>query len=388
MRHNATVLLGMLLFLGSAAHAENVVRVSDDQSLRAALGRAKPGTHIQIAPGKYRPEVAIARLTGTAESPIVIEGAEPDNPPLFAGGGEGWHLIGCAYVTLRNIAVRGQSSNGINVDDGGKSAIPAHHIVLDGIRVNDVGPEGNHDAIKISGVTDFIVRNCTMEHWGGQAPDMVGCHRGLIEQCRFIGKPGFSHAVGPQIKGGSTQVTVRRCLFLDAGDRGVQMGGATGLSAFRPQGVLYEAKETTVEGCTFVGGEAAVAYVGVDGATVRYNTIYRPRQWVMRILQETTAPGFIPCRNGVFEHNLVVYRRSEVNPAVNIGPHTSPETFRFADNFWYCEDNPAASMPDLPATETGGVYGIDPKLANPARHEFQPLNPAAARFGAGAWKRP
>lgn len=370
--------------LVSALGAETVVEVADDHSLRAALRAAKPGTRIRIAAGRYRPGVYVTNLRGTEQEPIVIEGADPNSPPRFEGGGEAWHLSDCAYVTLRNIAVRGQSSNGINVDDGGTFETPAHHIVLENLRIADTGPTGNHDAIKLSGVTDFIVRNCVLEGWGGQALDMVGCHRGLIEGCRFVGKEGFTQHTGPQTKGGSSRIVVRRCLFLDAADRGVQLGGSTGRSFFRPRASLCEATEILVEGCTFVGCEAPVAYVGVDGATFRYNTIYRPRKWIMRILQETNLEGFVPCRNGRFEHNLIVFRRADVGVFVNVGPNTKPETFQFAENFWFCEDRPGASRPDLPTPETDGVYGIDPQLADPEGNDFTPRNPQAARYGAGA----
>jgi arylsulfatase A-like enzyme len=371
---------------GPARKAETVVKATDDASLQAALRSARPGTRIQIAPGRYRPGVYAAKLKGTEREPIVIEGADAEDPPEFQGGGEAWHLSGCAFVTLRNIAVRGQSANGINVDDGGTFETPAHHIVLEKLRISDVGPRGNFDALKMSGVDDFVVRDCRFEGWGGQAPDMVGCHRGLIENCRFVGKPGFSQDTGPQMKGGSSQIVIRRCLFLDAAGRAVNLGGSTGLAFFRPRGAKYEAKDITVEGCTFVGCEAPVAFVGVDGAVVRYSSFYRPKKWVVRILQETTAEGFAPCRNGRFEHNLIVFRQADVNTFVNIGPHTQPETFRFADNWWFCEDRPAASTPKLPAAETGGIYGIDPRPTAPDRHDFTPREPKAAAFGAGAWK--
>jgi hypothetical protein len=55
------------------------------------------------------------------------------------------------------------------------------------------------------------------------------------------------------------------------------------------------------------------------------------------------------------------------------------------DNWWYCEGRPEASTPKLPAPETGGVYGIDPELAAPARNDFRPLDAPAAAFGATAW---
>jgi hypothetical protein len=72
---------------------------------------------------------------------------------------------------------------------------------------------------------------------------------------------------------------------------------------------------------------------------------------VVRILQETRDPGFAPCRDGRFEHNLIVFRRSGLRTYVNIGRGTAPETFRFSNNFWYCEDRPEASKPQLPVSE-------------------------------------
>lgn len=365
--------------------AERRVEVADDAALRRALRDAQPGWRIVIAPGKYRPEVHVANVLGTAEAPIVIEGADAKKKPLFEGGGVGLQLSDCAYVTLRNIAVRGQSGNGINIDDGGTFDTPAHHITLEGIEVSDIGPKGNRDPIKLSGVDDLTIRGCTFEGWGGQAIDMVGCHRGVIEECTFRGKPGFSQDAGPQAKGGSSDIIIRNCTFVNAGQRGVNLGGSTALSVFRPQGAKYEAKNIVVEGCRFVGGLAPVAYVGVDGATVRYNTFYYPDKWVLRILQETTAPEFVACRNGRFERNLVVYRRGQVQIPVNVGPKTEPGSFVFRENFWFCEDRPGGSRPELPSREAGGVYGVDPKLKMQA--DGVPGSPeaeAARSFGAGA----
>ena len=117
---------------------------------------------------------------------------------------------------------------------------------------------------------------------------------------------------------------------------------------------------------------------------MRYNTIYRPSRWVMRILQETTEPGFPPSRNGRFERNLVVFRAAELADTINIGPNTDPGSFRFAENLWYCEDRPQSSRRNLPSPETGGLHGIDPRLEDPANDLFRPRNPQAAPFGAHA----
>jgi hypothetical protein len=382
-RPAVTAVVLSLLALPLAA-AETVVDVATDAALAQALAAAKPGTRIRLAPGKYRPGVYVADLRGAADAPIVVEAADPKDKPRFEGGPLGIHLRDCAHVTLRNLAFRGQTGNGVNVDDGGTPDTPAHHVTLEGLDVSDVGPRGNRDAIKVSGVDDLVVRDCTITGWAGQGIDLVGCHRTLIERCAFRGRDGFDQGIAVQAKGGSADVTIRACEFVDVGQRGINLGGHTGAKYFRPAGATYEARNVTVEGCRFVGGVVPVSYVGVDGAVVRYNTIVRPEKWVARILQENTGEPMTPSRNGRFERNLVVYRRASVATAVNVGPKTAPDTFTFRDNFWYCEDRPA-SRPDLPTREPGGVYGVDPKLATSKDGvPGAPAESSAKAYGADA----
>ncbi len=364
---------------GSAAEA---IRVADDAALRAALRSARPGQTILIAPGRYQPGVYVDRLEGRPDAPITISGENPSKPPVFEGGTEAWHLSRCKHLVLRHLTIRGQSGNGLNIDDGGQRTEPAGPMVLEDLHVSRIGPEGNRDGIKLSGVADFAIRRCTIEGWGGQAIDMVGCRRGMIEECVFRGLEGFSQATGPQTKGGTSEVVIRRCWMIDAGQRAVNIGGSTGMAYFRPPEAKYEAKQITVEGCTFVGGMAPIAFVGVDGAVVRYNTIVRPSRWVIRILQETTAEGFPPCRDGVFERNLIVYDGREVREAVSIGPNTAPESFRYRENLWFRTDRPEASRPRLPSDEVGGLSGSDPRLPDVA--EFGPAAGSVPDASAGA----
>ena len=290
----------------------------------------------------------------------MVEGDAKD-PPVIEGGGAGMHLPGAAFVTIRNLHLRGATGNGLNIDDGGDMDASAVGIVIENVRVSDVGPAGNTDGIKLSGVRDFAVRGCTVEGWGGSAIDMVGCRDGVIEDCTFRGKDGFDQATGPQLKGGTSDVTIRDCRFDRAGQRAVNVGGSTGPEYFRPPDAAYEAKDITVEDCRFRGSVAPVAFVGVDGAMFRRNVIYEPEKWVLRILQESTGERFVPCRNVTFEDNVIVYRRSAVRTIANIGLGTEPESFTFAGNHWWCPDAPQ-SKPDLPVKETGGTYGVDPKL--------------------------
>jgi hypothetical protein len=132
-----------------------------------------------------------------------------------------------------------------------------------------------------------------------------------------------------------------------------------------------------------------VAFVGVDGASVRFNALYVPNRWAMRISQETTAPGFVPSRNGMFENNVVAFRSDRWREGgVNVGPGTAPGAFRFSGNVWYGVDAPARSRPTLPTPETGGTYGRDPLFRDPAGGDLRlkPESFAAGKAGAEAFR--
>jgi hypothetical protein len=99
----------------------------------------------------------------------------------------------------------------------------------------------------------------------------------------------------------------------------------------------------------------------VDGAEFVDNTILYPEKWIFRILQETNADGFSPCRNVLIQNNKIVFRRSQINVEINVGGGTEPKSFRFVQNQWFAEDKPAASKPNLPSVEQVGIYGQNPR---------------------------
>ncbi len=334
-----------------------VVEVRDADSLRRALREAAPGDSIRIHGGDYPGGFHVA---GAGD--LTIEAADPENPPHFKGGSQAWHFSRCPGLTLRHLHCSGQTHNGINLDDGGAENGPVKGITLEHLVITDIGPTGNFDAIKCSGLADLSIRHCTISGWGGQAIDFVGCHRAVISHCRFLGKPGFSQHTGPQFKGGSEDVVVEHCVFLDAGGRPIQAGGSTGMDFFRPPGAKYEARRIIIRNNRIEGGDCAGTFVGVDGAEFTGNTVIRPARWFFRILTETVAEGFPPARNVRITGNTFVFRAADIRTPLNIGPHTEPETFVFSDNTWYAEDRPEASRQNLPVEETGGTYGIKPEI--------------------------
>lgn len=386
-RHKRTLYFVLATILTASALLDaDDISIDNSAQLRPAISKLKPGDTLLIAPGDYAGGIYLADISGTENAPITIRGADPNNPPLFSGGGQAFHFADCSYITLANLRIKGFPSNGINIDDGGSFDTPADHITLENVTILETGPNGNHDALKMSGVNYFAVRRCRFEAWGGSAIDMVGCHHGLVEDCTFIGREGFSQDNAVQFKGGTRHILVQTSLFKNAGQRAINLGGSTGLQFFRPEVGDYEAKDITIAGNRFMGGLTPLAWVTADGGYVHHNTIILPEKWILRILQETTDPKFKPCHDGLFENNLIIYD-SKVQVFVNVGPGTAPQSFTFRRNAW--RDLEGQRKPSLPTPEIDGLYQVDVQLDRIAGDgRIQSEDNRLRNIGADAYTRP
>ncbi len=375
------LLVGASAGMSAGTAATVLVRVSDQAGLTAALKTVRPGTVIEIAPGTYR-RIALRDVSGTADSPIVIRGANPERPPALTGTGTSVTLTGCAYVKLEGLRIAGFKERGIRIDDGRPRDTRSHHIVLDHLAITAAGSEPNHDALELAGVDHFVVRHCRFDGWDGAAIDVVGCHSGLIEDCRFFGRADRRQRRGIQVRGGSSSVLVQTSFFHNAGRRVVSIGGASRPVDFRPPDATCEATDITVAGNRFVGGEAHVAWVTARGGHVHHNIFYMPDKWVGRILQETNNARFPPCHGGVFEYNMaVIGRRAGVRVMVNQGRGIDSARFAFRGNAWLRLDT--EDRPVLPTAEVDGVYQIDPKLADRGTPEMRIMSNEAGLAHVG-----
>ncbi|MCK6499943.1 MAG: right-handed parallel beta-helix repeat-containing protein, partial [Nitrospira sp.] len=286
---------------------------------RAASG-VRPGDAIRLLPGMQVSGAVLQGLTGTSNAPIWIGGIEGEPRPLFSGGSQALHLIRCRYLVLENIEVERSSQNGINVDDGGdyRNADASRHLVFRNLTIRDIGSGGNQDCLKLSGVNDYHVLDCTFLRGsaGGSGIDHVGCHQGLIARCTFTDMG--SNAI--QCKGGSEDIEIRQCRFINGGQRAINLGGSTGFEFFRPPlsttEANAEARNIRVFANLFVGADAPIAFVGAVNSVAANNTVVEPARWVMRILQETTSSGairFLPCSSNRFLNNVVWIQRSRLS---------------------------------------------------------------------------
>jgi hypothetical protein len=238
----------------------------------------------------------------------------------------------------------------------------------------------NNDQLKMSGVDDFEVRNCTFTNGaeGGSGIDMVGCHHGVFTGNTFESQGSNSI----QAKGGTQHILIERNLFRDGGQRSVNLGGSTGLEYFRPIDATFEAADLQVYSNVFIRSYAPIAYVGCTRVEVVNNTIYDAENWVVRILQETVdETRFISCGDNVFRNNIV-YLGSGISTECNVGPNTRPETFVFSNNLWYNYDDQFYSGPNLPVTDQDCIVGQDPLFADGPNGDFSiPESSPAAGTG-------
>ncbi|MBX3273221.1 MAG: right-handed parallel beta-helix repeat-containing protein [Sandaracinaceae bacterium] len=331
-----------------------------------AAARATPGTRVLVAAGTYPGGFRLDGIAGAPGQPIAIVA---DGEVVLDAGGSGTvvSMTDPEYLVFEGFTLRGAGVHGMNIDDGGSYATPAHHLILRNLTIPSAGSGGNNDCIKMSGVDDFWVLGSDVAACDrGEGIDMVGCHRGLISGNHFHDVVGTA----VQAKGGSADVVVHGNRFTDIPSRGVNAGGSTGLEFFRPIDAPHEAARITVVANLFrrVGAEsgASIAFTGCDACVFAQNTIVEPRTWVARILQETTGARFVPSRNGHFVNNVIVLDTSAIRTFVNVGGNTAPETFTFANNLWFATNQGAGwSGPSYPAeipAETGSVIQQDPLL--------------------------
>ena len=340
---------------------------------------AMPGDTILIFPSVYSGGYFIENVHGNENSWIYFLGVDLENV-IFQGNTEALHFSDISYLQIENLTFRGQTANGMNIDDAGTFDTPSHHIRLANCHFSDMGNQGNNDFLKLSGVDFFHVEDCSFTNGaqGGSGIDMVGCHRGKISLCNF--KNLGSNSI--QAKGGSQHIEIYRNRFQNGGQRTLNLGGSTGLAFFRPQDAPYEAADIQVFSNIIMSSWAPVAFVGCVRVQVFNNTIILPQNWIIRILQETVDPSrFLPCGQNDFVNNIIFYNAG-LSRHVNIGPNTAAESFIFSNNLWFNADNPQNSAPDLPVQESGALIGQDPLFNNLASEDFS-LTPQSPAINAG-----
>jgi len=348
-------------------------------TLSAAATYALPGDAIIVHNGVYTQREDISNLNGEHENPIIIY-AEEEGKVIYTGQSEAWHLSSCTHLFIYGFVFEKQTSNGVNIDDGGNFDKSTYDITIKKCVFRDMDASGNNDMLKLSGLDGFVIEECEFINGadGGSGIDMVGCHGGEFVKNKFENMGSNSI----QVKGGSHNIIIVQNTFKNGGRRSLNLGGSTGLQYFRPQDAKFEAADILVRANVFIGSWAPIAYVGSTRVKVVNNTFYKPENWVFRILQETVDTSrFVACSNNIFSNNIIYFGNS-IHRIVNVGPNTKPETFSFENNLWYNFEDPTFSNPNLPASESNSIIQQDPLFVNADTFNFElRLNSPAIKKG-------
>jgi hypothetical protein len=374
----------LLLFFIIRSKAEKITvgAEGDFETITAAVNILEPGDTIVVLSQTFAGgQWFLDAINGSSENPIVIM-AETKHQSIFQGGSQALHLRNCNYIEIDGFVFENQTSNGVNIDDGADYNSPSKNITVRNCIFRNLAQTGNHDFLKMSGVDEFLVEKCTFTAGtGGSGIDLVGCHKGVIQDCEF----NDAGSSGIQCKGGSQHITIQRNILRNMSNRAINLGGSTGLDYFRPPltnpvADAFEAADISVFSNIFIGSMSPIAYVGCIRVKVINNTFYKPDKWVIRILQETTDEGFLPCSNNEFSNNIV-YLEKDITE-VNIGSNTSPETFTFTNNLWFNESSDSWK-PNLPVTDRNQVIG-NPLFSNLSDENFT-LMPGSPAISAGLY---
>jgi len=336
------------------------------RNLISAAYHSKPGDTIRFQQGTYSGGEILKNLKGLPNAWITIF-ADTSDRVIIQGQLTSWQFTDPEYLRIEGFTFEEQTANGVNIDDGGDYSTPAHHVIFKHCIFRNIKSTGNNDLLKLSGLDQFEIVNCQFMNGspGGSGIDMVGCHHGKIESCRFENQGSNSI----QAKGGSQHILIFRNLFLNGGQRSVNLGGSTGTPFFRPLGTTFEAADLEVYSNIFIGSDSPIAFVGSIRSKVINNTIYKPGRWVIRILQENTDPRFDRCGENSFENNLIVYEN--LRTETNVGANTRPETFRFVSNFWFDFAASQPRLPYIPVKDLTISIGLDPGFVDAGNRNFR-----------------
>ena len=186
-------------------------RVDDVNSLRLALQNAQAGDVIIVAPGLYAPESSLqeqfagatrrayfaANASGTPESPIVLKGEDPSDPPIIRGLTNA-NADYCLWIRgdhwqIKDLILK-RGGKGLMLDGSSGS-------LISGLNIRNIGDEAIHLRSGTSNtvIEDSIVRTAGQHQPGfgegiyigsdvGQWDDFDrNCHNNIVRRCHISG---------------------------------------------------------------------------------------------------------------------------------------------------------------------------------------------------------
>ena len=341
-------------------------------TLSGAIKLATPGTAIRIMPGIYKENLYTGNLRGNADNPIWIGGVPGMERPQMSR----IQIVGGSYIILHDMILTGQKQP-INLDDGENRNNPqaAHNYVLRSIYAHN----NDYCTFKFAGVNYVWIIDCEIGQIHGKistaAMDFVGCDNTVVAY-NYIHSIDSGYAI--QLKGSSYHGDIRNNLFINAGKRGVQMGGATSVNYYRPplSDNSYEARYSRTYSNIFINGEMPFLFSSSRDCFFVNNTVVSTGGSLFRTVKETNNvanggnPHYNTVANNIFYNNggWVAGNVGEANGATNT----------LEKNLFFPKSTPGS---DSKLTFRNSILS-DPLFSNLSENNFT-LLPQSPAIGAG-----
>ncbi len=369
MNKETTIVFLALLTALFNAYGETL-RVGSQEAYRdimAAAAVARAGDTIFLVDGIHRSEQLVQGLDGTPTDTIVVTCNQPSSARVL-GGRYGLQLSQCSFVRVENIMFESQSMAGFIVDHSGPAGRTSNNVDVRHVRVERGGADIGSVGIRFVAVDYYEITGCVVNDGAWfQGIDLVGSNRGVVRECTVS---GLTRGAGIVVRAGSQFVDVARCTFEDCAAVGVNLGGVSNASDFRPLDVGIECADARMYSCVVKNCATGMTFDGTERCIAVNNTFVGTTNNVFRLgTSNVFIPGLRASTNNQFVNNIVVFpRRMEAHVAVMAG--TDVTSHIMSNNLWFNRDVPSLSDPNLLGiVETTSTYGEDPLFVDPA-HNF------------------
>jgi hypothetical protein len=228
------VVLCALVATGFSALSPVFARqVAPGVDICAEMNRLNPGEELALLPGRYKGPCAI-RVSGTAQSPVIIRSADPGRPAVLVYTGRTANVLD---IRADHVVVRGLAFESVHPEADGIRIYARNHVVVEDCQFTNLGGiavVANHHSAR-----GIVVRRNIVKQSRATAM-YFGCHDGnacVIEDLVIEGN--YIHGVtapdpligyGIQIKLNSV-ASVRDNVVVDTKGPGIMVYGARDTSS-------------------------------------------------------------------------------------------------------------------------------------------------------------
>lgn len=305
--------------LGSGQQFKNIQNAMD-------AGAIKAGDTVLLHQGKYEGYQGVSSLHGNQDQWIVIRPYQNDAIEISGT----WQFMMCQYIKFEKLNFVATAKNPgrlMAVDNGGSCETQSRFIKFDSCSFSNVSDANAITAFKFGGVDDFEITNCTYTNMSAcSAFDFNVCHNGIIRGNRIE-----NCLTGGHIKGGASNITMERNIFINASSGtwvAFELGGDTGAQFYCPED-KFEVKNLNFFSNIIIGGYRGLALSSAIDCKVINNTFYNCGQATLRFL--TTSSLYPSVKGNIIENNIFAFGSS----AYINGSKQGADAASFSKNIYY-----------------------------------------------------